>query len=85
MAIKIGLNSDKKAKAKAIGVAFADTSIRQLGVAHFLDNDLFSNIEVLSPINYTTRLINTFVAPVTHYTALSKGSYHSHGIAGREN
>jgi len=34
-------------KLKTIGVAFADTSVRQLGVADFVDNDLFSNVEVL--------------------------------------
>lgn len=35
-----------KSNNKAIGVAFADTSIRELGVADFVDNDLFSNTEV---------------------------------------
>ena len=34
-------------KLKTVGVAFADTSVRQLGVADFVDNDLFSNVEVL--------------------------------------
>lgn len=33
-------------KTKTVGVAFADTSIRELGVADFVDNDLFSNTEV---------------------------------------
>ena len=33
-------------KLKGIGIAFADTSVRQLGVADFVDNDLFSNTEV---------------------------------------
>ncbi|KAF9459138.1 DNA mismatch repair protein [Collybia nuda] len=51
MAIKIasapaGL-SGAKAKLKTVGVAFADTSVRQLGVADFVDNDLFSNTESL--------------------------------------
>lgn len=35
-----------KDKAKVVGVAFADTSIREIGVAEFVDNDLFSNTEV---------------------------------------
>ena len=35
-----------KTKVKAVGVAFADTSVRQLGVADFVDNDIFSNTEV---------------------------------------
>ena len=34
------------AKTKTVGVAFADTSIRELGVADFVDNELFSNTEV---------------------------------------
>ncbi|KAF8630234.1 hypothetical protein AX15_003036 [Amanita polypyramis BW_CC] len=36
-----------KTKMKTLGVAFADTSIRELGVCEFVDNDLFSNIESL--------------------------------------
>ncbi|KAK4057387.1 MSH2 protein [Microbotryomycetes sp. JL221] len=32
---------------KTVGVAFADTSKQQLGVAEFVDNDLFSNTEAL--------------------------------------
>jgi DNA mismatch repair protein MSH2 len=49
MAIKVanspsGLSS--KAKSKAVGIAFADASVRELGVADFVDNDLFSNTEV---------------------------------------
>ncbi|KAF8880020.1 DNA mismatch repair protein MutS [Infundibulicybe gibba] len=36
-----------KVKIKTIGVAFADTSTRKLGVADFADNDLFSNTESL--------------------------------------
>lgn len=35
-----------QAKSKTVGVAFADTSVRELGVADFPDNDLFSNTEV---------------------------------------
>jgi DNA mismatch repair protein MSH2 len=33
-------------RTKTVGVAFADTSIRELGVAEFVDNELFSNTEV---------------------------------------
>ena len=33
-------------KTKAVGVAFADSSTRELGVADFVDNDIFSNTEV---------------------------------------
>ncbi|KAF9524112.1 DNA mismatch repair protein MSH2, partial [Crepidotus variabilis] len=34
-------------KLKSVGVAFADTTTRQLGVSDFVDNDLFSNLESL--------------------------------------
>jgi hypothetical protein len=37
-----------KFKTKSVGVAFADTSVRQIGVVQFVDNDLFSNVEVSS-------------------------------------
>ena len=35
-----------KARTKTIGIAYADTSTREIGVADFVDNDLFSNVEV---------------------------------------
>lgn len=35
------------ATGRTVGVAFADASIRQLGVSEFADNDLFSNTESL--------------------------------------
>ncbi|KII91117.1 hypothetical protein PLICRDRAFT_51307 [Plicaturopsis crispa FD-325 SS-3] len=47
MAIKITSTTGDKAKTKNIGIAFADTSVRELGVADFVDNDLFSNTESL--------------------------------------
>lgn len=51
MAIKIASSAGAsglpaKAKTKTVGIAFADTSARELGVADFPDNDLFSNTEV---------------------------------------
>ncbi len=30
---------------KTVGVAFADTTIKQLGVSEFIDNELYSNLE----------------------------------------
>jgi DNA mismatch repair protein MSH2 len=42
MSIKIST----KDKAKAVGIAFADASVREIGVAEFVDSDLFSNTEV---------------------------------------
>ncbi|KAK7471034.1 MSH2 protein [Stygiomarasmius scandens] len=50
MAIKIASTAaaaGDKAKVKTVGIAFADTSVRELGVADFVDNDLFSNTESL--------------------------------------
>ncbi|KZP28118.1 DNA mismatch repair protein [Athelia psychrophila] len=50
MAIKLAtsaIGTGDKAKTKAVGIAFADTSSRELGVADFVDNDLFSNTESL--------------------------------------
>jgi DNA mismatch repair protein MSH2 len=47
MAIKVTSSvGPDKTKTKAVGIAFADTSVRELGVADFVDNDLFSNTEV---------------------------------------
>ncbi|KGQ10643.1 DNA mismatch repair protein msh-2 [Beauveria bassiana D1-5] len=44
MAVKI---SAKVSEARAVGVCFADASVRELGVSEFLDNDLYSNFEAL--------------------------------------
>jgi hypothetical protein len=41
---------------RMIGAAFADASARRLGVAEFLDDEMFSNTEV-SNINYRTRAL----------------------------
>ncbi|KAF8634825.1 hypothetical protein AX17_004076 [Amanita inopinata Kibby_2008] len=50
MSIKLATvtnSAGSKAKMKMLGVAFADTSTRELGVADFADNDMFSNTESL--------------------------------------
>ncbi|EJD05353.1 DNA mismatch repair protein MSH2 [Fomitiporia mediterranea MF3/22] len=52
MAVKIGTSTLGAAgssgiKTKAVGVAFADTSVREIGISEFVDSDLFSNIESL--------------------------------------
>ncbi len=50
MALKIAntpaISGSAAVKTKAVGVAYADSSTRELGVADFVDNDLFSNTEV---------------------------------------
>ncbi|KAF7318276.1 DNA mismatch repair protein 2 [Mycena chlorophos] len=45
MAIKLASSADTKNT--ALGIAFADPTLRELGVADFVDNDLFSNLESL--------------------------------------
>ncbi|KAH7882344.1 DNA mismatch repair protein [Phlebopus sp. FC_14] len=48
IAIKIASSSGhEKAKTKVVSIAYADTSVRELGAAEFVDNDLFSNTESL--------------------------------------
>ncbi|PPR07413.1 LOW QUALITY PROTEIN: hypothetical protein CVT26_013729 [Gymnopilus dilepis] len=51
MAIKLATGplteSTSKTKLKSVGVAFADTTSRELGVSDFVDNELFSNLESL--------------------------------------
>lgn len=47
IAIKIASSAGvDKVKARTVSMAYADTSVRELGVAEFVDNDLFSNTEV---------------------------------------
>jgi len=45
----LALNLRVKDNVKTVGVAFADTSVHEMGVAQFEDNDLFSNTEVSQP------------------------------------
>ena len=42
LALKVAI----KDGVKTVGVAFADTSMREMGVSEFVDNELFSNTEV---------------------------------------
>ncbi|GAA5811327.1 hypothetical protein MFLAVUS_004760 [Mucor flavus] len=43
IAVNYGVSNDQK----TVGVSFADTTINQLGVSQFIDNDSFSNLETL--------------------------------------
>ncbi|KAL9539132.1 hypothetical protein MBANPS3_010452 [Mucor bainieri] len=43
LAVKYHVSNDTK----IVGVAFADTTIRQMGVSQFIDNELYSNLESL--------------------------------------
>ncbi|KAF8803517.1 DNA mismatch repair protein [Phlegmacium glaucopus] len=51
MAIKTATASadalSSKAKLRSVGIAFADTTVQEIGVSDFIDNDLFSNLESL--------------------------------------
>lgn len=42
LAVKVTAKADQR----LVGVAFADASVRELGVSEFVDNDLYSNFEV---------------------------------------
>jgi len=42
LAVKLQVKGDQK----VVGVAFADASIREIGVSEFIDNDVYSNFEV---------------------------------------
>jgi DNA mismatch repair protein MSH2 len=42
LSVKLGIRGDQR----MVGVSFADTTIRELGVSEFIDNELFSNFEV---------------------------------------
>ena len=46
LAAKLQVKGDQK----IIGVAFADASIREIGVSEFIDNDVYSNFEVCPSI-----------------------------------
>ncbi|CAA7268499.1 unnamed protein product [Cyclocybe aegerita] len=47
MAIKLATAPMDSARLRSVGVAFADTTGREIGVSDFIDNDLFSNLESL--------------------------------------
>jgi len=57
--------SGSQTKLRSVGVAFADTMTRELGVADFVDNDLFSNLEVLLLLSEHAGGNLTFSAPVS--------------------
>jgi DNA mismatch repair protein MSH2 len=55
MAIKLAMApldaSGSETKLRSVGVAFADTMTCKLRVVDFMDNDLFSNLEVPSVVS----------------------------------
>ena len=63
-------------KTKTVGVAFADTSVRELGVADFVDNELFSNTEVSVFAESHSMDAETSAAADTHHPAGREGGHH---------
>lgn len=88
MAVKIGtsptLGPGSTLKTKTIGVAFADTSVRQIGIAEFADNELFSNVEVCCVsfrVSYSTRS-SQFEVPC--HSTIRKRGRNSRDVKGRQ-
>jgi hypothetical protein len=61
---------------KTLGVAYADTSVRELGVAEFVDNDIFSNIEVCN-FQLSRQTFHPTCLLVFDHPTLCEGGYHS--------
>lgn len=43
----IAVKLDTRGNQKIVGVSFADATIREIGLLEFIDNELYSNFEVL--------------------------------------
>ena len=59
MAVKVAtVAGANQSKQRSVGVAFVDPTTRDLGVADFVDDDLFSNLEVssLSTLSRVTQI-----------------------------
>jgi DNA mismatch repair protein MSH2 len=86
MALRIGSSSvpaePGKFKTTRVGVAFADASVREIGVSEFADNDLFSNVEVR--ISFLWLFILTKLSVTRHPTRCQRGP-HSHRVSERWN
>lgn len=46
----VALKLQVKDNVKTVGIAFADTSMQEMGVSEYVDNELFANTEVSSPL-----------------------------------
>jgi DNA mismatch repair ATPase MutS len=66
---------------KTVGIAFADTSIRTIGVSEFVDNELFSNVEVSVILNeaQNQRWQGPKVFSVPHHSAWHQRGHFAHG------
>jgi DNA mismatch repair protein MSH2 len=68
-----------KAKTKNVGIAFADTSMRELGVSDFPDNEIFSNTEVsYLLLTLPQRKVSDSYASVFNHPAWRQGSNSAH-------
>jgi len=72
--IIIAIKVVTKDKIRTVGVAFADTSVRQIGVSEFVDNDLFSNTEVTYFIS-STPIAYASACPVSLHPTLCQRVY----------
>jgi hypothetical protein len=66
LAVKLQVRGDQK----VVGVAFADASVREIGVSEFIDNDVYSNFEV------STRSLITLME-VFDYSTWCQGVCHA--------
>ncbi|OCH84761.1 hypothetical protein OBBRIDRAFT_839474 [Obba rivulosa] len=77
MAIKVTSSAPAgesvKAKTKSVGVAFADATVREIGVADFVDNDVFSNLEASAASYQQTLIIQLSVKEALIPTGTASG------------
>src|SRR5690606_5808769 len=74
----LSVKATMKGDSRMVGIAFADASVRELGVSEFADNDLYSNFEVrltqlFSPFYFATLLTR----PVSSHPIRSQRVYYS--------
>ena len=70
--IIIAIKVATKDKTKVVGVAFADASVREIGVAEFVDNDLFSNTEVIPCVPSSIYVNWRVLCVVSSHSAISQ-------------
>jgi hypothetical protein len=79
MAVKLAMApldaSGSQTKLRSVGVAFADTMTRELGVADFVDNDLFWNPEVPSVVSKHSAFHCSMILRITGCSLFGLTSY----------
>jgi len=51
----VAVKVQAKGEDRSVGVCFADASVRELGIAEFADNEVYSNLEVRAPLRRASR------------------------------